>query len=77
MNNECYPGVTFTQIIGYFSAVEVGVCCVGTIRFSNGNRTWFGQKVATVYLEIQLIVSFQIACKQHIELVKKPIFRVR
>lgn len=35
------------------------------------NRTWFGQKVATVYLEIQLIVSFQIACKQHIELVKK------
>ena len=37
-----YPGVTFTQKIGYFSTVEVRMCCVDTIRFSSGkkNSVW-------------------------------------
>lgn len=36
MNYGYYPGVTFTQKIGYFSTVEVKTSCVDTIRFSSG-----------------------------------------
>jgi len=38
MNYEYYPGVTFTQKIEFFSAVEVRMCCVDTIRFSSGKQ---------------------------------------